>query len=48
VAGFAIGIRMALGANRSAVVLMVLREAGMLLAAGLIGGLTLTLLAGVR
>jgi putative ABC transport system permease protein len=42
-----IGIRMALGADRSGIVLMILREAGILLAAGLAVGIVLSV-AGAR
>jgi ABC-type antimicrobial peptide transport system permease subunit len=41
-----IGIRMALGANRRDVVTMIMREAGVLLVAGLAAGTALTLAAG--
>ncbi len=41
-----IGIRMALGANRGSVISMIVREAGMLLVAGVIVGTALAMLAG--
>jgi ABC-type antimicrobial peptide transport system permease subunit len=41
-----IGIRMALGANRRDVVTMIMREAAVLLAAGLVAGTALALAAG--
>jgi ABC-type antimicrobial peptide transport system permease subunit len=40
-----IGIRMALGANRSAVVNLIVREAGWLLVAGVTAGIAITILA---
>jgi ABC-type antimicrobial peptide transport system permease subunit len=41
-----IGIRMALGADRRAVIWLIVREAGMLLASGLVMGTAMALLAG--